>query len=78
MSFFRWREGIVVGCLNLMNKIVLSFTEEIILDIFRKEEIKAGYLGRTSSIATDEDLCLLFIKQDLLVCFHCYGVPRPH
>jgi hypothetical protein len=27
---FRWGEGIVLGCLNLLNKIVKSFTEEII------------------------------------------------
>ena len=29
-EFFRWGEGIVVGCLNLLNKIVKSFTEQII------------------------------------------------
>jgi len=28
--FFRWGEGIVVGCVNLLNKIVKSFKEEII------------------------------------------------
>ena len=51
-EFFRWREGIVVGCLNLLNNIVSSFIEEIIFWILDhnlpKEEIKAGYLVRIS------------------------------
>ena len=29
-EFFRWGEGIVVGCLNLLTKIVKSVTEEIL------------------------------------------------
>ena len=51
--------------------------------IFRRNHLldlqKRGEKSRLSSKnqfkkLNDEDLCLLFMKQDLLVCVHCYGV----
>jgi len=34
--------------------------------------------GNSSTRWNDEDLCLLFMNQDLLVCVLCYGVLGPH
>ena len=48
-EFFRWGEDIVVGCLNLLNKIVKSFTEEIISWILDPNLPKRGDKSRLSS-----------------------------
>ena len=46
---FRWGEGIVVGCVNLLNKIVKSFQEEIISWILDPKSSKRGDKSRLSS-----------------------------
>ena len=72
-----------MGCLNLLNKRVKSFSEEIIFWILnpmssKKRREKQVIKQEPVQEMNDEDLCLLFMKQDLLVGVLCYGVLGPH
>ena len=57
--FFRWGEGIVLGCLNLLNNIVSSFIEEIIFWILEILELEDRF---TTMEPNRYDIILFLLK----------------